>query len=212
MRQVVAAAPSQQAVGWPSEFKRELWKPADCVAIRGPTALHCTVSSFFSHCLLSFLFGCIRCVEFEKDDIPVLHDVVPALLPVFPSSLRKREWNPIRHIEIASRDNFSGFLCSHSIWSIESTNLDCIFTSLLFEVGILHHLSHDEAFFKVGVDLSCSLRSLSAFLLEREKREKTLLRIKGKWCYHIQDTVHQHAMLHFTQPHVAVNRSLYTNY
>lgn len=34
-----------------------------------------------------FLFGCVGCVEFEKDNVSVLHDVVPALLPVFPSSL-----------------------------------------------------------------------------------------------------------------------------
>lgn len=34
------------------------------------------------------LFRRVGCVEFEKDNVAILHDVVPPLLPVFPSSLR----------------------------------------------------------------------------------------------------------------------------
>lgn len=40
--------------------------------------------------VLWFLFRCIGCVEFEKDNVAVLHHVVPALLPVFSSSLWKK--------------------------------------------------------------------------------------------------------------------------
>lgn len=51
-------------------------------------------SSPSSHCFGSwFLLGCVGCVELEKDNIAVLHNVVPALLPVFSRSLKQIETN-----------------------------------------------------------------------------------------------------------------------
>lgn len=35
-----------------------------------------------------FLLWCVWCVEFEKDNVTVLHNVVPSLLSVLPSRLR----------------------------------------------------------------------------------------------------------------------------
>lgn len=52
----------------------------------------------------------------------------------------------------------------------KNTHLDCTFTAFLFKVAELHHLSHDEAFLKVGVDLSSSLRSFGPFLLVRNNK------------------------------------------
>lgn len=59
--------------------------------------------------------------------------------------------------------------CYEFIWSNTKTHLNCTFGALLLEVIVLHHLSHDEAFFKVSVDLSSSLRSLGSFLLEQNR-------------------------------------------
>lgn len=56
--------------------------------------------------------------------------------------------------------------------------LDGTFTAFLLEVGELHHLGHDEAFLKVSVDLSCSLRSLSSFLSEQSTTQAF-----RNWCY-----------------------------
>lgn len=47
------------------------------------------------------------------------------------------------------------------------THLGCTFAALFLKVTELHHLSHDEAFLKVSVDLSGSLRGLSPFLMEQ---------------------------------------------
>lgn len=80
-----------------AKFKREAWKPAVSVAVWGQTELYC------DYVLSWFLFRRIGCVEFEKDNISILHDVVPALLPVFPSSLRRR------HIQIPFNDVWQKF-------------------------------------------------------------------------------------------------------
>lgn len=109
-----------------------------------------------------FLFGGVGCVEFEKDNVPVIHYVVPALLSVFPRSLRNRWWTSGK----------GKWQCWHfSLLAVCKTNahLCCIFTAFLFEVVELHHLSHDEAFLKVGVDLPCSLRSFGSFLLSHSR-------------------------------------------
>lgn len=80
-----------------AEFKREAWKPAVSVAVWGQTVLYC------DYVLSWFLFRRIGRVEFEKDNISILHNVVPALLPVFPSSLRRR------HVQIPFNDVWQKF-------------------------------------------------------------------------------------------------------
>lgn len=55
------------------------------------TELNCMVRSLkfcFVFCLW-FLLRCIGCVEFEKDNVSILHNVVPALLSVFSCSLNE---------------------------------------------------------------------------------------------------------------------------
>ncbi len=130
-----------------------------------------------------FLFRGMGCVEFEKDNVSVLHDVVSTLLPVFPSSL----WMKIKEdkiLKIVFKDvsqsvyvvigkNSTMFRFNLIITFYTNTHLSCTFTALLFEVGELHHLGHDEAFLKVSVDLSCSLRSLGTFLLEQNGTESS---------------------------------------
>lgn len=82
---------NNQFIGKHPNPRREIWKPADSIALLGPYELNCTVRSLkrcFVFCLW-FLLRCIGCVEFEKDNVSILHNVVPALLSVFSCSLKQ---------------------------------------------------------------------------------------------------------------------------
>ena len=73
----------------------------------------------------------------EENDITINDSVRLALLSVFTSSL---------HVQF-SRD-------SRERNVLKTSYLGCNFGPMLFEVSEVHHLSHDEAFFKVRMDLS----------------------------------------------------------